>query len=531
MSFFPSMGIAGQRILVSWELTPLLNWVPDRRDELRLLTTGGSLVSRALFSDAQPMGASDSLLHAQLEVQLPDFGGSYVVMFIDWKLQRKIHTSSLRVIGAEFNPPTLLQVLPGFPRPHPAESALQLSTDLLVGLRGDGEVCVYQEIRIDFDGALLNGLRDPRVCISVADMGDNLGLHGIAVGPYDHCARVVNVEGFVGTTSKCSVALLAPASPGVFTARLMTTPISTNLPYSVAVSKPFHVHLREAVPPDHGAIYGSLHADKSECEAGEWIAVTYDIQTPYLHLLSELDKLVFYPYGRSEAIEHHEGMYNAVSGLFAQKTVVLPCPLEEGLYDIGLYSFNEQEVVVRGPPIKVRAPHCSLRLDPTGFDIRPAVSKRSWSTATFLGRAQISTDSPIGCEPVDVAQRHLMAVVTFSITAHVFNPLDRLVVLDEGGGTCAAVPSPSRTTAHIPHSSVARRRLISRRFCFRGSSPSTTSRLSSTAFWRSWRRTSSSHNLIQLRDFRKKAAMPPKTTSTTPQGRSLCSHDSRMMCP
>ena len=374
-----------EEIEVEWTVGQAARWMPTTNDELRVTTGSGVVVSRVLFSDAYSDVCNDpftiDLRTAKAKLRCPPLSGRYILSLMDIAANRRLFTMPFRVFGAEKRPPETLSIVCDKRLPHSVSASSPMSPETAMADEVSPCACITVSIGASLRNRIFD-FSDPTLVILQAHKGDNDGQ--LIRGYFDHCQRIVPISNLTpalereqsrkslgsdslsATSTTRSAAfdtttfkLVAPQAAGVYQVRLMVTPLS-RIPFTIADSPPFVVNA--SAPIEQMAdIEGSIQTHKKIYSVGESISVRYDITSRCGGKLSPLDTIVVYPLGRSEAIDHHDGIHNIVNCPVYSQSMAIRAPKVEGYYQVAYFSFSDQRpVIIEKDPITIKAPFCQL---------------------------------------------------------------------------------------------------------------------------------------------------------------------------
>ena len=431
ISAAPTAGVADGLTTVQWSVgADNDEWTPTPNDEVRLTTTSGVMMSRAMLSTASLLGDQRSLRNAKATLVMPPFPGAYVLTLVDCTGMRRVVTSPYRVIASSASPisesgkiPPSLRISPPSGLPFEVFGRVEVSFSLK-------ELTTALQRGPSFNPASV------MVVLCTEGRSDNDGYLTSGCGPFDHCARVVPLpldasRALQDPTASCidqswSVAFVAPANAGRYEARVMAT-ARCGVPLTICRSPAFDVRM----PPDfstrpRGEVFGTISiVGQKQCVVGEQVTVRYDVTSPTAGpLLSPLDRIVFFPLGRSESIVHHESLCDAVGVPLYSWTKQLEAPLSDGCYNVALYSVHEQQtVLVCDTTLLVVAAEAKVSVDE---------SKVVVESSGMNGKSVVRVDG--GAVPF-----------VFTLSRSLYRPEDRVLVYDEcanlvGDGFTIAAP-------------------------------------------------------------------------------------------
>ena len=335
----PPVASTEQTVHVKWQVGVDVNWYPSGSDEVRVFNTAGVLHCIQQMWNCDALGAQQTYSRGSGTITAPASEGAYVVCLYDFASKRRVFSSTLRVAGSKVGLPQEIDIKQAESAPH-------------------GCIDVSYNPHSLYGGFLaLFPLAHP----------DNNGMNGHNESPFG-CALVAVrtptpdlLEGFDTTT----FGFVAPQHVGEYQVRYLKT-CRTNVLRSVALSNTFTVRgvaVEESVSSQ--AVRGKLTlpgAPRAGVKVGDLITVAWDI-TEGCAVLSELDCIFLYPYGRPEAVRQTDEICTVSTAPLSKWRVELHAPHEAGRYEAGYFSHRLQKFVLDGPSILVVGEHAKFTVD------------------------------------------------------------------------------------------------------------------------------------------------------------------------
>eukprot|EP00755_Sulcionema_specki_P008441 Sspe_Gene.40960::Locus_19795_Transcript_1_1_Confidence_1.000_Length_2522::g.40960::m.40960 len=316
-------------VTVRWVVGADVKWSPTGNDEIRMFSTSGVLLSKRHLWDTTPLHPTEGYQEGVGELSAPRREGSYVVSLYDFASKRRVFSSTLRVAGSKVGISRELSVKQTFTPPF-------------------GRIDVAFNPETVFNGY---------IALYRAADDDNGGMYETNPSPF--ALSLVTVLSpappFLESMSSTSLAFVAPQQEGEYVVKYLKLG-QTGILGTVTLSNPCRV---SGSPPEESvhaqAIHGTLavHGVSSAgIKVGEPFVIGWDI-TEGLPVLSPLDTILVFPFGRPETVRQTDAVGAVSTAGLAKWRVEVSAPLEAGQYEVGYYSFRLQKFVLNGPLVLV----------------------------------------------------------------------------------------------------------------------------------------------------------------------------------
>jgi hypothetical protein len=420
----PISGTPNEEVVFQWQLGDEISQGCTSDDELRLVTNSGTVVARVALrtgllegkqvdetykqaardTEETGTGTRPRFRSGTCTLRCPPYPGGFVVALVEGGTFKRLIAKPFRVTGPPYIPAQAIHV--------PAE--LKPESRMTIECTGadvsEGDVLVLRKSTSGFMSSM-------EVLEEKALYEGALAVYHLGSG--SNCVRIeggsLRVEG------------VSPRTEGTYQIHLMSLPLN-GVPYVKYSSNDFVVapsDVRELSPgAETGSmedfVRGRLRAEKRTVFLGEPLAIQFDFEGNDGNLLSELDTIVLYPYGRSEAVTLSDSLFHTVGEARFSGRIVIPAPLTEGLYDVAYYSVKDQRPLIREEsPVKVIAAVATLSHFSEAENVKHQLKKAGKATggSAALHQLTVPTDGNL--------------VLDFSVDSRVFSPHDRIVVHDE----------------------------------------------------------------------------------------------------
>eukprot|EP01063_Lacrimia_lanifica_P009404 TRINITY_DN16403_c0_g1_i1.p1 TRINITY_DN16403_c0_g1~~TRINITY_DN16403_c0_g1_i1.p1 ORF type:complete len:1174 (+),score=402.41 TRINITY_DN16403_c0_g1_i1:200-3721(+) len=332
LAVVPNVASTEHPVKVSWAVGEDVRWCPTGDDEIRVYNTLGVLLSDQQMWNCVPMGegdASQRYMKGEGVLSAPATEGSYVVCLYDKPSHRRVFSCTLRVTGSKIGLPIEIDVKQAEVAPH-------------------GRVDVAYNPKILHSGYLaLCDVHDP----------DNRGMTERNPSPFGASMMTVPAPSpdLLESMEATSFALVAPPHPGTYQIRYLHT-CKTKILKSVALSNSFVVngaaHEEAASVQTVAGTIEFVNTPKLGVKVGDCVTVAWDIHEG-LQVISELDCIFMYPYGRPEAVRQTDKVAAVLPAKLAKWRMELEVPGEAGRYEVGYFSHRFQKFILNGPSILV----------------------------------------------------------------------------------------------------------------------------------------------------------------------------------
>eukprot|EP01065_Artemidia_motanka_P008161 TRINITY_DN14091_c0_g1_i2.p1 TRINITY_DN14091_c0_g1~~TRINITY_DN14091_c0_g1_i2.p1 ORF type:complete len:1199 (+),score=298.65 TRINITY_DN14091_c0_g1_i2:52-3597(+) len=348
----PSVAAAEHPVNVQWHVGADVRWAPTGDDEVRVFNTKGVLFSKLHFWDCTPKHPTEGYKQGEGTLIAPAADGSYVVCLYDFASKRRMFSATFRVAASKVGLPYDVVIKQAETPPAGRLDVTYNPSQLYGGFLG-----IFR-------------FRDE----------DNSGLNAPNASPFGSALVTVNaptpdlVDDPSGLTT---LAFVTPEEEGDYVVRYMKNTRAGVL-RSIALSSTFTVRgTQDGESLDAITVRGSLSlpgAPTTGVRVGATLTVEWNI-TDGFPVLSELDCIFLYPYGRPEAVRQGDDMGTVTTARLAKWRAEVVAPLDAGRYEVGYYSHRLQKFIVDGPSLLVAGECATFTVLPE--DLRTPVGGRA----------------------------------------------------------------------------------------------------------------------------------------------------------
>eukprot|EP01062_Namystynia_karyoxenos_P013516 TRINITY_DN14874_c0_g1_i2.p1 TRINITY_DN14874_c0_g1~~TRINITY_DN14874_c0_g1_i2.p1 ORF type:complete len:1052 (+),score=349.87 TRINITY_DN14874_c0_g1_i2:68-3223(+) len=347
----PAVAAPEHPVKIQWHVGADVRWAPSGDDEVRVFNTKGVLFSKLHFWDCTPRHPTEGYKAGEGSLIAPVNDGSYVVCLYDFASKRRMFSTTFRVAGSKVGLP--IEMVIKQPETPPAG-----------------------RLDVTYNPQQLHG---GFICLFSASAEDNPGMNAPNASPFGNAlvtAAAPTPDLVDDPSGNTHLAFVSPEQEGDYVVRYLKNTRAGVLG-SIALSSTFTVRgSREGESLDALTVRGALRlpgAPVSGVRVGSTVVVEWNI-TDGFPVLSELDCIFLYPYGRPEAVRQGDEMGTVTTARLAKWRAELAAPLHAGRYEVGYYSHRLQKFIIDGPSLLVVGERASFTVVPE--DLRTPVGER-----------------------------------------------------------------------------------------------------------------------------------------------------------
>eukprot|EP01060_Flectonema_neradi_P024751 TRINITY_DN33637_c0_g1_i1.p1 TRINITY_DN33637_c0_g1~~TRINITY_DN33637_c0_g1_i1.p1 ORF type:complete len:1120 (+),score=203.98 TRINITY_DN33637_c0_g1_i1:50-3361(+) len=334
----PNVASTEHPVKVKWLVGADVKWQPNGNDEIRVFNTAGVLLSCEQMWNCTPH-PTDGYVEGEGVIIAPATEGSYVVCLYDYALKRRVFSSTFRVAGSKVGLPQEIDVK-------------------------QAETPPCGRIDIAFNPKSLHG---GYLALFRASDPDNGGMNVDCSSPFGCSLLTISspTPDLLVSFDSTSLAFVAPEKTGNYQIRYLKTS-RTGILRSTALSNTFTVRGEtDSESLFSQSVKGVIElpgAPQAGVMVGDTITASWDI-TEGLPVLSELDCIFLYPYGRPEAVRQTDEVHTTTTAKLAKWRAELEAPYEAGRYEVGYFSHRLQKFILDGPSVLVVGEYAQLTVD------------------------------------------------------------------------------------------------------------------------------------------------------------------------
>ena len=339
LTLIPNVASTEHPVKVKWLVGADVKWHPDENDEIRVFNTAGVLLSCEQMWNCTPLHPVNKYTEGEGVIIAPATEGSYVVCLYDYVLKRRVFSSTFRVAGSKVGLPQEIDVK-------------------------QAETPPCGRIDISFNPMSLYGGYLSLFHVSDPDNG---GMNVDCSSPFG-CSLLTIISptpDLLVSFDSTSLAFVAPETTGSYQIRYLKTS-RTGLLRSMALSNTFTVWGEtDQECLSSRSIKGVIElpgTPKAGVKVGDVFTASWDI-TEGLAVLSELDCIFLYPYGRPEAVRQTDEVRTTATAKLAKWRTELEAPYHAGRYEVGYFSHRLQKFILDGPSVLVVGEYAQLTVD------------------------------------------------------------------------------------------------------------------------------------------------------------------------